>query len=221
MNIMTKRGAADNVVVYEHWCDTEDDLRKIDSSYITLGSVAVVLNGGRVKMYIANSNKEWKSVSEGSDASASDIEEIKTQIEQLTSEIQSLTEKNPLSEDEVDTKLSAYAQKAEIPKTVAELSDAEEYAKKDEIPTTVAGLEDGEEYAKKNEIPSTVAELDDGDQYAKKSEIPTTVARLSDASDYAKKSELPVAIFGAEGNVTLSEEQLTKLAAALQEHLGG
>ena len=43
MNIMTKRGSMDNVVTYEHICDTNDDLANIDPSQITLGSVAIIL----------------------------------------------------------------------------------------------------------------------------------------------------------------------------------
>ena len=63
MNIMTKRGAQDNVITYEHWCDTSADLEKIDTQYITLGSVAVVVNNGSdIDMYIATSDKTWKKL---------------------------------------------------------------------------------------------------------------------------------------------------------------
>ena len=63
MNIMTKRGVQDNVITYEHWCDTSADLEKIDPQYITLGSVAVVVNEGNdLNVYLATSDKSWKKV---------------------------------------------------------------------------------------------------------------------------------------------------------------
>lgn len=63
MNIMTKRGTQDNVVTYEHWCDTAEDIAKIDPQYITLGSVAVVVNDGtNLEVYLATSDKSWKKV---------------------------------------------------------------------------------------------------------------------------------------------------------------
>lgn len=59
-NIMTKRGQQDNVITYEHICDTTADMANIDSKYITLGSVCVVLEGSAgMEIYMANSNKEW------------------------------------------------------------------------------------------------------------------------------------------------------------------
>lgn len=60
MNIMTKRGQQDNVVTYEHICDTTEDLNNIDEQYITLGSVAIVLQGSvGLELYMATSTKEW------------------------------------------------------------------------------------------------------------------------------------------------------------------
>lgn len=60
MNIMTKRGNLDNAVTYEHICDTTADLDNIDPRYITLGSVAIVLQGDAgIEIYMATSNKEW------------------------------------------------------------------------------------------------------------------------------------------------------------------
>lgn len=59
-NIMTKRGQADNVITYEHICDTTADLDNIDPKYITLGSIALVLKGAAgIEVYMATSNKEW------------------------------------------------------------------------------------------------------------------------------------------------------------------
>jgi len=74
--IMTKRGQQDNVVTYEHICDTTADMVDIDPQYITLGSICTVLKGesGGLELYIANSNKEWTPLStgviEGSSSSA-------------------------------------------------------------------------------------------------------------------------------------------------------
>lgn len=60
MNIMTKRGQQDNVVTYEHICDTTEDLNNIDEQYITLGSIAIVLQGNvGLELYMATSTKEW------------------------------------------------------------------------------------------------------------------------------------------------------------------
>ena len=59
-NIMSKRGQSDNIITYEHICDTAADLANIDPKYITLGSVAIVLKGtAGLEVYMANSNKEW------------------------------------------------------------------------------------------------------------------------------------------------------------------
>lgn len=60
MTIMSKRGSADNVITYEHICDTADDLQTIDPKQITLGSVAIVLKGAAgLEVYMATSDKEW------------------------------------------------------------------------------------------------------------------------------------------------------------------
>ncbi len=65
-NIMTKRGSVDNVITYEHYCDTAADKDKIDPKYITLGSVCVVLedetSNGNLEIYLAKSDKTWKKM---------------------------------------------------------------------------------------------------------------------------------------------------------------
>lgn len=62
-NIMTKRGSEDNIVTYEHYCDTVADMANIDPQYITLGSICVVVGSSNgLTAYIANSNKEWVEV---------------------------------------------------------------------------------------------------------------------------------------------------------------
>lgn len=60
-NIMTKRGSQDNIITYEHCCDTIADMANIDPKYITLGSVCIVIKGENngLDVYIAGSNKEW------------------------------------------------------------------------------------------------------------------------------------------------------------------
>lgn len=62
-NIMSKRGQQDNVITYEHICDTTEDLDNINPEYITLGSVAIVLQGTvGLEVYMATSSKEWVKV---------------------------------------------------------------------------------------------------------------------------------------------------------------
>lgn len=59
----TKRGQLDNVAAYEHICDTTADLEKIDPHYITLGSIAMILQGaGGLEVYMANSDQQWISL---------------------------------------------------------------------------------------------------------------------------------------------------------------
>lgn len=59
-----------------------------------------------------------------------------------------------------------------------------------DIPTTVAELTDASDYALVSSVPTTVAELTDASDYALASSVPTTVAELSDSSDYALKTDL-------------------------------
>ena len=74
MTKMTKVGNQDNVLTYEHVCDTSADLATIDPQYINLGSIAIVLHGAAgLELYMADSNKQWVSLI-GS-ASSSDEEE--------------------------------------------------------------------------------------------------------------------------------------------------
>lgn len=62
-NIMTKRGQHDNVITYEHICDETADLQNIDPEYITLGSVALVLDGtAGLEVYMAKSDKTWVQI---------------------------------------------------------------------------------------------------------------------------------------------------------------
>lgn len=64
MHILTKRGNLDNVITYEHICDTTEDMAFIERKYITLGSTCVVLQGegGGMEVYMADSNKEWHDI---------------------------------------------------------------------------------------------------------------------------------------------------------------
>lgn len=62
-HVMTKRGEHDNVVAYEHMCDTRADLANIPEDEITLGSVAIVLRGeAGLEAYMADSSGEWVSL---------------------------------------------------------------------------------------------------------------------------------------------------------------
>ena len=60
-NIMSKRGEMNNVITYEHICDTAADMANIDPRYITLGTVCIVLSGnaGALDVYMADSQKHW------------------------------------------------------------------------------------------------------------------------------------------------------------------
>ena len=73
-NIMTKRGNLDNIVTYEHICDTFEDMQNIDPRTATLGSVCIVIKGenDNLEVYIADSNKEWNMLSTNS-SGGSDI----------------------------------------------------------------------------------------------------------------------------------------------------
>lgn len=75
---MTKRGSQDNVVTYEHYCDTKADLYNIPQDKITLGSVAIVLKdeGNEMGIYLANSNKEWISFSTGGSGGENNMGDI-------------------------------------------------------------------------------------------------------------------------------------------------
>ena len=67
--IMTKRGNLDNITTYEFVCDTTADLQAIDPQYITMGSVATVIEGDSgFEVYMANSQHQWTSL--GSAASS-------------------------------------------------------------------------------------------------------------------------------------------------------
>lgn len=76
MNIMSKRGQQDNIVTYEHWCDTVADLANIDPQYVTLGSVAIVVRGAAgLEAYIADSQKQWVLVVGGVEEEEEEEEE--------------------------------------------------------------------------------------------------------------------------------------------------
>lgn len=63
---MTKRGNIDNIVTYEHFCDTKADMTDIDPNEINLGSVCVVLEdeseGDTLQFYLAKTDKSWIKV---------------------------------------------------------------------------------------------------------------------------------------------------------------
>lgn len=60
MNIMLKDGSHVNREVYQHLCDTIEDLANIPSNQINFGSLAYIVSTG--ELYIADSNKQWKVV---------------------------------------------------------------------------------------------------------------------------------------------------------------
>lgn len=77
-HIMSKRGSQDNIITYEHYCDTKADLANIPKEQVTLGSVAIVLKDENNEMgiYLANSNKEWISFSTGGNGGGSNMSDI-------------------------------------------------------------------------------------------------------------------------------------------------
>lgn len=62
---LTKRGSLDNEITNTFFCDGPEDLQNIPASQINLGSTAVVIDP--FEMFIANSNKEWISLTPTSD----------------------------------------------------------------------------------------------------------------------------------------------------------
>ena len=62
---MSKRGSLDNEITNEFFCDGPADLANIPASEINLGSVAVVVDP--FEMFIANSSKQWISLTPASD----------------------------------------------------------------------------------------------------------------------------------------------------------
>ena len=74
MNIMTKRGSLDNILTYEHICDTNADMATIDPKYITLGTICIVLQGTNdsMEVYMADSEKEWHDIMSMGSSSGSD-----------------------------------------------------------------------------------------------------------------------------------------------------
>lgn len=60
MVITSKRGQQENRTTYEFICDETADLQSINPQEITLGSVAIVLQGTNgLEVYMANSKKQW------------------------------------------------------------------------------------------------------------------------------------------------------------------
>ena len=64
MTKMTRRGNIDNIITFEHICDTYEDLATIPEDQINLGSVAIVLTGenGALDVFMADSSKQWHSL---------------------------------------------------------------------------------------------------------------------------------------------------------------
>ena len=60
MNILLKDGSHTNREIFQHLCDTIDDLKNIPPTQINFGSLAYIVSTG--ELYIANSDKEWKVV---------------------------------------------------------------------------------------------------------------------------------------------------------------
>ena len=59
-SIILKDGSSINRETYQHLCDDISDLQNIPSNRINFGSLAYIISTG--KIYIADSNLEWKEV---------------------------------------------------------------------------------------------------------------------------------------------------------------
>ena len=70
---MSKCGSLDNEITNEFFCDGPEDLANIPASLINLGSVAVVVDP--FEMFIANSNREWISLTPTSTTEEEEEEE--------------------------------------------------------------------------------------------------------------------------------------------------
>jgi hypothetical protein len=57
---MLKDGSHTNREIFQHLCDTVEDLKNIPPTQINFGSLAYIVSTG--ELYIANSDKEWKVV---------------------------------------------------------------------------------------------------------------------------------------------------------------
>ena len=95
-NIMTKRGNQDNVITYEHICDTSADMANIEPQYKTLGSVCIVIQGasGGLEVYIMGSNKEWVPITEVVSGGGTSISSLIARIEALEAKANSSIEFN-------------------------------------------------------------------------------------------------------------------------------
>ena len=60
MNILLKDGSHINREVFQHLCDTPDDLKNIPQNQINFGTLAFIISTG--ELYIADSNKKWRVV---------------------------------------------------------------------------------------------------------------------------------------------------------------
>ena len=72
---MTKRGTLDNIVTYEHYCDTKSDLNNIPKEYSTLGSIAIVIQdeNDELNAYIANTKRQWVPLFDGESGEVSNL----------------------------------------------------------------------------------------------------------------------------------------------------
>lgn len=60
MNILLKDGSHVNREVFQHLCDTVEDLKNIPRNQINFGTLAYIISTG--ELYIADSDKNWKVV---------------------------------------------------------------------------------------------------------------------------------------------------------------
>lgn len=59
MHKLMKENDNSNIPIYEHICESVEDLDTIPKDQINFGSIAIVLEETAVSFYMANSKKKW------------------------------------------------------------------------------------------------------------------------------------------------------------------
>lgn len=114
-NILAKRGNQDNIVTYEHVCDTYADMTNIDKKQINLGSTCLVLRGksGNVEIYMADTKKRWTLLSSfANSSSGGGSGDIPSDAERLT-------------EEEIDEMLNGGSGSSSVPSDSDRLTEEE------------------------------------------------------------------------------------------------
>lgn len=82
----TESGSLNGAITYKHYCDTFADLENIPQNQITIGSLAVVVNGGDFRVFITPDTHQWVELSTilyGSGELIDNITQLWTRVGQL------------------------------------------------------------------------------------------------------------------------------------------